>query len=188
MTKAPGPYCGARKDDGSTCEAVAGAGTPHRGTGSCKHHGGCTPSHIRKAEKEIARQAVETYGLPRSVDPEIALLEEVARTAGHVDYLAAVVRALDPSALVRDGSIRESAHISPWVDLYQRERRHYLAVSKAAVDAGLAKRSVQLAESYGLLISEVLRAVAADPALHLDEEQRRAMPDVVGRHLAIVAG
>lgn len=40
--KREGPFCGAKKRDGSTCRQTAGQGTDHVGTGKCWLHGGAS--------------------------------------------------------------------------------------------------------------------------------------------------
>lgn len=50
--KREGPFCGAKKRDGSTCRQTAGHGTDHVGTGRCKFHGGAsTGPKDREARK-----------------------------------------------------------------------------------------------------------------------------------------
>lgn len=195
-------YCGGKRRHGrGPCTQPAGWGTPHVGTGRCKLHGGCAPSSVMAAEAEKARQAMTTYGTPRDISPPAALLEEVARTAGHVDWLAGQVRALAPEALVWGPAKRdeigaaefpgtnetETAHVHVWLDLYQKERKHLVDVSKAAIAAGIAERQVRLAEQHGRLIGDVLRRILGDPELALTDEQRRAVPVVARRHLSSVA-
>src|SRR5216110_3198844 len=81
------PKCGAERKGRAACTQAAGWGTPHPGTGRCKNHGGCTPTHVAAGTKALAEQAVATYGLPLDVSPTEALLDEVKWTAGHVAWL-----------------------------------------------------------------------------------------------------
>lgn len=55
-----------------------------------------------------------------------------------------------------------------------------------AIAAGLAERTVRMAERQGALIADLLRAVMNDAELGLTEDQRRALPDVAERHLNLV--
>lgn len=195
------PRCGGpkRQTDG-VCTQHAGWGTDHPGFGRCKLHGGSTPSHSKAALVEMARQAVETYGLPRDIDPAQALLEEVARTAGHVAWLGEKIREIEPEALVWGRSKAEkitaseypgtnvtiAAEVNVWLELYRAERKHLVDVSKAAIAAKIDERRVRLAEQHGALLADVLRAVLADPELGMSVDQRRAVPAVIRRHLAAV--
>lgn len=207
--------CGARKrSSGGTCGQAAGWGTDHPGHGSCKLHGGTTQSHVTAARTEQARIAVATYGLPRDIDPAAALLEEVHRTAGHVAWLAAKIRELDDedltwgviqetdkvATLIPGTDTKSAARPSVWLELYHRERRHLVRVSKAALDAGISERLVRLAEQQGAMLVDVIRR-SADGLLDevtalLDDDAaarvRRAWPGwlarIVPAQIAAVTG
>src|SRR5215218_1931055 len=90
--------CGALKRDGTRCRKPAGAGTSHPKIGACKYHGGASPNHQIAAERKMAEARMRTYGSPIDVEPHVALIEEVRRTAGHVAWLNEVV-----SELLHDG-------------------------------------------------------------------------------------
>lgn len=66
------------------------------------------------------------------------------------------------------------------------ERERCAGFAAKAVAAGLAQRQVELAERQGALLMELLVAVFDD--LGLTEQQREAAPDVLDRHLRLVAG
>src|SRR3954466_6759952 len=84
--------CGATKKDGSgPCTRPAGWGTNHVGAGNCRKHGGSTPTGIKYGQRVAAEEAVKSYGLPREIDPDQALMEELWRCAGHVAWLGAIV-------------------------------------------------------------------------------------------------
>ena len=75
------------------------------------------------------------------------------------------------------------ARPSVWLELYQKERTHLVAVCATALKCGIAERQVKLAEQHGRLIAEVIRGVLSD--LGVAEE-----PDVgkvVRRHLKLVS-
>jgi len=180
------PKCGATNRQGQPCDLKAGWGTDHVGTGNCRKHGGNTPNGRRSAEKQIAREAVQTLGLPREIDPHDALLEEVYRTAGHVAWLGEVVAGIERESLVhgvvktvqdaRGGSVEMRAAVNVWVRLYQDERDRLVRVAKAAVDAGVAERQVEIAEGQARQLARVVTAVLTDlghdPA---DDEVRRVV-------------
>lgn len=87
-----------------------------------------------------------------------------------------------------DGSIYATGEaIRGLADLEAKERDRCAAFAAKAVAAGLAKRQVELAERQGALIVQLLTATLADPELGLSAEQRRRVPDVARRHLALVS-
>lgn len=186
-------YCGARKRQGTgNCTRPAGWGTTHAGQGTCKLHGGAARSHQTKADRLNAIAAVQTFGLPRTVDPRQALLEEVHRTAGHVEWLRIQVASLSEEAVGwgvtessvsdKEGrSVKQEARAHIWVELYQKERRHLVDVCKAAISAGIEERRVRVAEQQGELLAGAIRAILGE--LSLTPEQAARVPEVVPRHL-----
>src|SRR5690606_32318361 len=117
-----------------------------------------------------ARQAVELYGLPVETDPHQALLDEVQRTAGHVEWLGQIVRGLEQRQLTRgvtktvehaDGTrvVEARAAVNVWLKLYQDERDRLVRVAKAAIDAGVAERQVRLAEAQAQRIAQTMSAI-----------------------------
>jgi hypothetical protein len=70
-------------------------------------------------------------------------------------------------------------------DLEAKERDRCANFAAKAVAAGLAKRQVELAERQGALIASLINAVFDE--LDLTDEQREAAPDVLDRHLRLVA-
>lgn len=168
----------------------------------------------RKGQEIAAREAVATYGLPVDISPTEALLEEVRWTAGHVQWLRARVQELETAALVW-GTTRTETEVSAsqnhadndevpdastlpsdkviqtarptvWLDLYDRERKHLIAVCSAALKAGVEERRVRLAESQGELVAGAIRAILTD--LGLTAEQQARVSEVVPRHLRLLAG
>jgi hypothetical protein len=196
---APGhgkPKCGAKKRQGDgCCRRPAGWGTDHPGTGKCKLHGGATESHRAAAAEELARQAVITYGLPRDIAPTDALLEEVRYSAGHVAWLREQVAALEAQSLVwgvteetektatefAGTDTTRSAAMNMWLDLYHKERRYLLDVTKAVIAAGVEERRVKLAEAQGSLLNDVIRRILA--RLSLTPDQSKLLPLVVPEEL-----
>ena len=204
MTAAdPGPihdgersYCGGKKKQSEgTCTQPAGWGTPHPGTGRCKLHGGCAPSSVAAGMEAMARKAVVTFGLPRDISAVDALMEEVRYTAGHVAWLREQVQAVEPDALV--WGMREQAEKNAsefqgtdttyaampniWLELYYRERKHLVDVTKAAIAAGIEERRVRLEESKGQLVAEVIKRITG--RLGLSAEQSAILPKIASEEL-----
>ena len=165
--------CGAiTKSTQKPCELAAGWGTDHVGFGNCKRHLGNTPNGIKAAQKKMAAAAVVTYGLPREIEPGAALLEEIWRTAGHVDWLEGKVRETEDADLVwgitmdkfggKDAGVTSEAKPSVWLELYRKERSHLVDVCRIAIAAGIAERQVRLAEQQGKIIAQVIRGTLSD--------------------------
>lgn len=181
------PKCGAKTRGGKPCTQRAGHGTDHLGTGRCKFHGGCTPTQVKGAQRQMAEAAVVSYGLPRQIDPHAALLEELHRTAGHVAWLGLQVQELEHARLYgpvggsQFGIPKQEPHV--WIRLYQEERAHFVRIAKTCVEVGIAERQVRLAEDQAQRIVTILRGVLDE----LGVSDRPEVPDVVRRHLTLVA-
>lgn len=157
--------CGAKTRSGTPCKRAAGSGTEHKGFGNCKHHGGNTPSGIKYAQKLMAGEQVVVYGLPREIDPHSALIEELHRTAGHVAYLAGVIKDLQGDQDLKQYQTGDNGTIerpSVWIELYHEERKHFMAIAKTCISVGIEERRIRLAEEQGELLAEVVRGIVSD--------------------------
>lgn len=189
---------GHRKADGAPCGQPRMAGQL-----VCRKHGGKAPqalaAAVRRVQEAEAKAAVVTLGLPVDISPSDALLDEVRWTSGHVQWLRGKVQELNEQALVwgetkvvsKEGEAfgtdtTHQAAASIWYDLYERERKHRVAVCAAALRAGVEERRVKLAEAQGEQVAGVIRAILAD--LGLSAEQQAAAPEVASRHLRLLAG
>lgn len=86
----------------------------------------------------------------------------------------------------KDGGIYATGEqIRGLADLEAKERDRCASMAAKAVAAGLAKRQVELAERQGALIAQLV--LAAFDELGLTDEQREAAPDVLDRHLRLLA-
>jgi hypothetical protein len=186
--------CGAKKRGGGECAAPA-----MRGQRRCARHGGKSPQAIAAAKKRVAEQeardtmekAIVTLGLPQDIDPAKALLDEISRTYGTVLWLQERVRKLEPDELTwgiterqmglgKDGPIdvtTEKAEFNAWYQLYLGERKHLVAVTTAALKAGIEERRVRLAEQQGDLVAQAIRSIL--DALNLTPSQWELVPTVV---------
>ena len=192
------PKCGAKRSNGEPCTKW-----PVAGQRVCNTHGGSSPQAKAAAERRLmtakAAVAVATFGLPREIDPRDALLEEVYRSAGAVDWLQGRVRELEAEQVVwgkaeevDKGSgeftgvdVTHRAAVNLWVELLNRERKHLVDVCRVAIASGLEERRVRLAEQQGAMLAGVIKNILGD--LDLTPEQQGRVTEVVPRHLRAVA-
>lgn len=177
---------------------------PLKGSTVCRSHGGKSPNGMAAAERHLSTEraaaAVVTYGLPVDIDPHDALMEEIARTAGHVRWLAEMVQEIQPDALIwgksgtethqstgfqagQYASVSHAAAPNIWLTLYQSERTHLVNVCKAAIGAGIEERRVRLAEGMGALLANVIESILEDLGMRDDPR----VPAIVRRRLTLVA-
>lgn len=164
--------CGARTRSGATCRLFAGQGTNHVGFGRCKHHGGSTPTHVASAVIQEARLRAVEFGEELPVEPAEALLTMLRLTAGMVAWTR------DELARMDDRTTFEGQVLTR---IYADERDRTARIAKAALDAGVAERTVRLAESYGELIATLIGNILVD--LRLTPEQQDRAPQIVQARL-----
>lgn len=175
---------------------------PKRGVTVCPRHGGHAPQVIAAGERRLREQeamaAVAMYGLPIKIDPALALVEEVQRTAGHVAFVGAIIASMDQNDLVwgvaeqtessggdEDGGgytqTKYKAGKSVWLQIYQDERKHLAAVARDALGADAAGRVAavfeQIGTAYVAMFERVLDRVDLTPS------QRAAIPGVLMEEL-----
>lgn len=170
--RAPDSKCQGRKtsEDGY-CKQPAGHGTDHVGYGRCKKHGGNTSNGKKAAAKLMAENLAHAYGLPRDIDPQEALLEELNRTAGHVGYLEQLVAAIEEEDLHGEvgtsGSSEGKTYLAKsephvLIHMYQTERKMLERIAKSCIEAGIEERKVQIAEEQGKLFAQVVQGILKD--------------------------
>lgn len=175
--------CSARKQDGSTCKLPAGWNTDHPGYGPCSHHFGSTPGGRKGAAYDMAAELSAFYGEPIDTNPIDALLNEVNRTAGHVEFLRKHIAQMsipvpkditDKKQVANLGLPPEQAG---WIALYLSERAQLVRVSTAALNAGINERLVQIAEHQGTRLADAVDQILS--ALNLTAAQQALVPEIV---------
>ncbi len=196
----------------TVCMRVAGAGTDHHGRGYCDYHDwqaeketSKAGAQVQKLRQEVAKR-VEFLGKPVPTDPHTALLDEVQRSAGTVEWLREkmVEMALEleqkkdlphiqedgtqyhpgSDSLLVQWTLKDGQKPSAWMQLYQEERAHLLRACTAAIKAGVAERRVQIAEQQGQLIVAMFHAFIHDKELGLSPEQIMMAPQLIRKHMA----
>lgn len=187
-----GPVCGAERrhhatstNEGGPCMKPAGWGTDHVGVGACKWHGGAVTTHGIKAMKEEVMRKAVMYGAPKNITPDAAIIQELERTAGHIDWLSNIIASMeDKKELMRLTQV--GVMKDPFLTLYQQEREHLVKVSKVAKDMGIEERRVRLAEDQGKLIAMVLMNFIRDPELKLTPQQQTVAKLALRKHLLTI--
>jgi len=181
--------CGAKRTGKSSsgpgiCCRPAGWGTGHPGYGSCRDHGGLMESHEIAVQRQIATDLMDMYGKPNtSMDPNTALLQEVQRSSGHVEWLAELINSFEDRKQLTQYTEATGVQASVWIDLYHKERDRLVSSSKAALAAGVAERQVRVAEEEGRLFAMVIQRIFQDPRLAITNVQKAIMPAVVRDHM-----
>lgn len=185
--------CSARTKAGKACgrHAVSGATV-------CAVHGGSAPQVKAKA---AVRAEVLAWGLGDAVDdPGEVLLRLVTQSRMRVQQLSAEIErkvaelgegmTLE-SVLIGDTMVatqfdteKSGEYIRGLVQLEAQERDRLANFCAKAIAAGLAERTVRMAERQGEMLAAVLMAVIGSTILGLNETQRKVFPDVVRAELA----
>lgn len=122
-------------------------------------------------------QEARRYGDERQINPFVALLEEVRRSAGHVAWLGIKV-----AEAPTDDALLES--YSQWVALYRRERVHLTKVCETAIRLGLEERVVRVEEQKAEVMVQAM--VATLDALDLPQEVRDKVPSLLREQLLAI--
>lgn len=181
-------FCGASLRTGGKCKKGAGYSTRHVGWGLCADHGGNSPEANRNAALAESQYLQRTFASSVATDPTQALVDELARTNGAVQWLQLQIDKeligvelegedpLDYLISARGQLIRK---------MYDQERDRLTRLSAACINLGLKERELKLAEQMGWLIQRVLEATLHD--LHLTPEQRDAAKPLLAAHLQAAA-
>lgn len=186
---------------------------PIKGATVCYTHGGATRMVAGRA---AVRAEVQAWGLDQpSVDPGETLLALVSMAAGRLRLVSSLLQAQyegmagEPNDADDDGTVAIPAGVRAIIGhkyaltkdgdrlpveeavrglaAYEAEWTDRLArLCKTAIDAGIAERTVRIAESQGALIAGVLQRVL--DALELTPAQRELVAVVAPRELRAVAG
>lgn len=179
-SKSPAPaLCGAKtRTTDKPCANVAGKGTSHVGYGSCKFHGGNTPSNNKHALVLAAKQRMVKLGAPiDDARPADVLLGLLRASAGHVAYLHAEIGAMTDI---------DSFEAVVTIEMYNEERRIAQSLSESCLRAGIDEAIVRMAEEDAGLIVRAIRAVMNE--LRLTDGQRKALGPAIQKIAPLLEG
>lgn len=163
------PICGAPNRRGKRCHQAAGHGTDHPGFGRCKFHLGATKSAGVAAARAEAEQYVENMRklgqVEEGVSADDALLREVSRAEKAVEYFDEQVAQLKPDELT-------GAHATKMLWHWNDQRRILAQVSRIVVQAGIARRSIEIQEMQATAMMQAIMYVITAAELNLSPEQQ----------------
>lgn len=183
----------------SKCTGTARTGKPCTrpaidGGHVCRFHGGAAPQVKARA---AVRADVMRWGLGDvHADPGEVLLRLVSQSAARAQRYADELETLvAESPTLRDALVGEARgefgpvgeYVRGLAVLEAQERDRCAGFAAKAIAAGLAERTVRIAERQGALIADVLRSVMGDPELGMSPEQRKVLPGLMRRHLEAIA-
>lgn len=178
--------CGKKLNGDATkiCMLPAGYKTDHPGYQKCVQHGGNFPGMIRAATyEEIIDLTSTLIGDLVPIDPDEALLNEVWRTNGMINWLLMI---LNRDYGIEDFDVVESfddnTRARTFLDYLMREREHLVKVSVAAIGAGIAERRVRIAEKQGEIVARAFMNIMND--LGLSPEQQQLAPGLFRQYMS----
>jgi len=170
-----GPRCLGTTKAGNPCKNPAGTRTDHLGYGRCANHGGNGPGPRTQGIRLQTAAESERFALTDelAISPEDALLWAVRLSAGAVTFLRRQVESQENGhnlapIQVEQPDKAERARVA-WAEEYGKERDRLVKTAAAAVTAGVAKRSIELAEAEASFVYEGL--MAAMRAIKLTPQQ-----------------
>lgn len=110
----------------------------------------------------------QRYGRQRAINPYMALLEEVRRTAGNIVFYEAKINEAPSDDALLD------THVM-WLKLYMNERDRLIKVSTEAVRLGLEERVVKVEERKAELMARAFLAALESLNLPIEYLERAPM-------------
>lgn len=157
-------YCGNR----------AGKGTEHLGSGTCKFHGGSTPSGNKaavkkEAERELQKLSERLGEAPGIGNPEIEAYQLASKMKQWTLILEGKMDELnDILATVDDAGVE---HVRAIVEILERAWERYKSALEFMLKYDLRKRVLELEEHQAQLVGQAFMAIILNQAMKLDEDQ-----------------
>ena len=177
------PICGATKKSGNQCMQPAGAGTAHLGFGTSKFHTGAMPAQKNLAARQEVLAIVEekkALGLiAQDADPDEVMMQEVARSQAAVEYFDGIVKEMTEDEDCDPAGARFQKVVWHW-----NEQRRLLAnVSRLVVQAGIAKRTVEIQEMQATAVLAAIIAVVTSAELSLEPQKQDMAKRMIAQRL-----
>jgi len=118
------------------------------------------------------------------VEQYAALIEQ---KVSHLDGSIEPALVGDSYTTTADGDVvKTGEYVRALIQLEADERDRCANFARLALAAGLAERTVRMAERQGEMIATVLMAIIGDAELGLTPDQKKAMPNALRRHMSLV--
>lgn len=187
---------------GKPCGMPAGWGTDHNGIGRCAHHGGNHPRHKQAAQKQLVirelREASMIFGESIEITPEEAILQELYRTNGAVEWYRQKIEALASEST--EATKSTSTDVDPalaqwtkmgitpsvWVQLYNEERDRLSQIAKTAAGMGIEERKIRVVEEQGKMLAFVIQQFIQHPKMSFTPQQTIDARDVIRELLTTI--
>lgn len=173
------------------CDQAAGAGTPHKGTGACRFHGGSVRSHIVKAEREKVRAEAtrlqQMLGTPATMrDPYVELWELTAKVIQWMHIAETLMAELEDYTPTTDRAGIEHSRelIIQWERAVVTARDTLVQIAKL----DLSKRLLQIKQDQADILATAINAMITSPELNLADDQVDLARAIFAKKLEPVRG
>ena len=160
---------------------------PVPGATVCGLHGGKAPQVKAAAQRRVAEKAAAAllHDLDAApvTDPVAALQRLAGVVSSAVDVMGSRVNELTS---IRYTDAKQAEQLRSEVAIWERLLAQCSRLLVDMVRLGIEDRLAAVEESRLDLLEKAMRAILADPDLHLDAVQQAAAPAVIHRHLSAV--
>ncbi len=187
-------FCGAKKQDETTCRHPAGFRTTHPGFGKCRYHGGTSKNLVIAAAREQMEE-IASLATDIDADPHEVLLSSIGRCWGAVHWCGARISQIEDTAaelMLRDDldletRMLQEAQLAETMLTFNKMYGEWIdkaaKLSKVAIDAGIDERRIELENEKFQMLARLMRAVFDDKDLNLSVQQRKTADLVFFREL-----
>ena len=170
---------------GRFCANGAGAGTPHKGEGTCKMHLGNTQKHLVKHERAAIEKSVrslaEQLGEPEPIgDPMVELYNLAGKIKQWENIATEKMSELEElSATDRQGVERARA----MVEIFERSIDRSAVMYKDLAKLGIMQYRATLEENHAKLLFKIINTVIESPEVGLTDDQIEIARDILYKEI-----